>query len=40
MTNLNHFVYMAQQPNWGAGRLIVDVSTSLTIRGTHPVGLL
>jgi hypothetical protein len=40
MTNFNHFVYVAQQPNWGVGRLNVDVSRSLTIRGTHPVGLL
>jgi len=40
MTNFNHFVYVAQQPNWGVGRLIVDVSRSLTIRNTHQVGLL
>ena len=40
MTNFNHFVHVAQQPNWGVGRLIVDVSRSLTVRRTHPVGLL
>ena len=42
MTNCNHFVHMAQQPNWGVGRLTVDVSRSPTIRSTHthPVGLL
>jgi len=36
----NHFVYVAQEPNWGVGRLIVDVSRSVTIRRTQPVGLL
>jgi hypothetical protein len=40
MTNFNHLVYVAQQPNWGVGRLIVDVSRSLTIGRTHQVGLL
>jgi hypothetical protein len=40
MTNFNYFVYVVQQAKWGAGRLIVDVSRSLTIRSTHTVGLL
>jgi hypothetical protein len=32
MAKFIQFFYVAQQPNWGVGRLIVDVARSLTIR--------
>jgi hypothetical protein len=35
-----YFFCVAQQPHSGLGRLIVDVSSSHTIRHTRPVGLV
>jgi hypothetical protein len=37
---LGYFFPVAQQPNSGLGRLIIEVYTSHTIRKTHRVGLL
>ena len=36
----SHLFSVAQQPYFGLGRLVFEVSISRTIRQTHPVGLM